>query len=76
MKSAPENNGRHEAGSSTPGEAALDHAGGPPATLLLRGAHAFDPRAGIEATTDILVRGGQIPARPGHEETLLLPHLG
>jgi dihydroorotase len=60
MRSAPENGGRPEAGSSTPGEAALDHAGGPPATLLLRGAHAFDPRAGIEATTDILVRDGQI----------------
>ncbi|HEX5621566.1 MAG TPA: dihydroorotase, partial [Solirubrobacteraceae bacterium] len=32
----------------------------PPADLLVRGAHVLDPRAGINAPQDVLVRGGQI----------------
>lgn len=38
----------------------LDHAGGPPANLLIRGARVVDPRAGLDGTADILVRGGEI----------------
>ena len=32
----------------------------PPADLLIRGAHVLDPRAGIDAPHDVLVRGGEI----------------
>ena len=32
----------------------------PPADLLVRGAHVLDPRAGIDAPHDVLVRGGEI----------------
>jgi dihydroorotase len=38
----------------------LEHAGGPPATLLLRGARLLDPRAGIDGVADLLVRDGEI----------------
>jgi dihydroorotase len=38
----------------------LDHRETPPADLLLRGAHVLDPRAGLDARLDILVRGGEI----------------
>jgi dihydroorotase len=31
-----------------------------PADLLIRGAHVLDPRAGIDASHDVLVRGGEI----------------
>jgi dihydroorotase len=31
-----------------------------PADLLIRGAHVLDPRAGIDAPHDVLVRGGEI----------------
>jgi dihydroorotase len=31
-----------------------------PAELLIRGAHVLDPRAGIDAPHDVLVRGGEI----------------
>jgi dihydroorotase len=39
---------------------ALDFAGGPPATVLIRGARLLDPRAGIDGTADLLVRDGRI----------------
>ncbi len=32
----------------------------PPADLLIRGAHVLDPRAGLDARLDVLVRGGEI----------------
>jgi dihydroorotase len=32
----------------------------PPADLLVRGAHVIDPREGIDAVVDVLVRGGEI----------------
>jgi dihydroorotase len=39
----------------------------PPAELLVRGAHVLDPRSGIDAPHDVLVRGGEIAeiAAPG-----------
>jgi dihydroorotase len=38
----------------------LDHAGGPPADVLVRGARLLDPRAGIDTRADLLVREGRI----------------
>jgi dihydroorotase len=38
----------------------LDHRPLPPADLLVRGAHVLDPRTGIDAPHDVLVRGGTI----------------
>jgi dihydroorotase len=38
----------------------LLHREQPPADLLIRGAHVLDPRAGIDAPLDVLVRGGTI----------------
>jgi dihydroorotase len=38
----------------------LEHAGGPPATLLVRGARLLDPRAGIDRAADLLIRDGEI----------------
>ncbi len=38
----------------------LVHREQPPADLLIRGAHVLDPRAGIDAPHDVLVRGGVI----------------
>ena len=38
----------------------LEHAGGRPSTLLVRGARLFDPRAGLDRTADLLVRDGKI----------------
>jgi dihydroorotase len=38
----------------------LDHRPTPPADLLIRGAHVLDPRTGIDAPHDVLVRGGEI----------------
>ncbi len=32
----------------------------PPADLLIRGAHVLDPRTGIDAAHDVLIRGGRI----------------
>jgi dihydroorotase len=32
----------------------------PPADLLIRGAHVLDPRSGIDAPHDVLIRGGQV----------------
>ena len=38
----------------------LDSRPVPPADLLVRGAHVLDPRAGVDAVLDVLVRGGEI----------------
>ncbi len=38
----------------------LVHAQAPPADLLLRDVHLFDPRVGLDARHDLLVRGGAI----------------
>ena len=38
----------------------LDSRPTPPADLLVRGAHVLDPRAGIDAPHDVLVRAGVI----------------
>ncbi|MEA2141319.1 MAG: dihydroorotase [Solirubrobacteraceae bacterium] len=38
----------------------LDHRPLAPADLLVRGAHVLDPRSGIDAPHDVLVRGGTI----------------
>ena len=38
----------------------LFHRDHEPADLLLRGAHVFDPRAGIDEQRDVLIRGGRI----------------
>jgi dihydroorotase len=38
----------------------LDHRAQPPADLLVQGAHVLDPREGIDAPHDVLVRGGVI----------------
>jgi dihydroorotase len=45
-------------------ELRLDRAerGGPGTDLLIRGAHLFDPREGLDGTADVLVRGGEIAA--------------
>jgi dihydroorotase len=39
---------------------ALEHAGGLPGTLLVRGARLLDPRAGLERVADLLVRKGEV----------------
>ncbi len=38
----------------------LFHAAAPPAELLIRGAHVLDPRSGLDAPGDVLVRDGAI----------------
>lgn len=38
----------------------LSFKGGRSADLLIRGAHVFDPREGIDSVLDVLVRGGEI----------------
>src|SRR3954470_23897912 len=38
----------------------LDCRGGPGADLLIRGAHVFDAREGLDARADILVRDGRV----------------
>lgn len=45
----------------------LVHRAGPAATLVVRGAHVLDPRTGIDAPMDVLVRDGVIAeiAQPG-----------
>jgi dihydroorotase len=53
-------------------KAPLVHAGGPPADVLIRAAHVLDPRAGIDAPHDVLVRGGAI-AEIGAPGTLPAP---
>src|SRR6202008_4619077 len=44
----------------SPSHAPLVVRDSPPADLLIRGAHVLDPRAGIDAPHDVLVRGGEI----------------
>jgi dihydroorotase len=39
---------------------ALVHRGGPPADLLVRGAHVLDPRTGLDGVQDVLVRDGTV----------------
>ena len=50
----------------------LDRADTPPATLLIRGAHLLDPRAGLDGPADLLVRGGAV-AEIGGPGSLELP---
>jgi dihydroorotase len=50
----------------------LVHREQPPADLLIRAAHVLDPRAGIDAPHDVLVRGGVI-AELGAPGTLEAP---
>jgi dihydroorotase len=38
----------------------LDFAAGPAATVLIRGARLLDPRAGLDATADLLIREGTV----------------
>ncbi len=38
----------------------LDHRPTPPADVLIKGAHVLDPRAGLDARLDVLVRNGEI----------------
>jgi len=45
---------------STPLDSVLDRADSAPATLLLRGAHLLDPRAGLDGPGDVLVRAGAV----------------
>jgi dihydroorotase len=37
---------------------------GPPANLIVRGARLFDPRSGLDATRDLVVRDGEIAELP------------
>jgi dihydroorotase len=50
----------------------LFHASAPPAELLIRGAHALDPRTGLDAAHDVLVRDGAV-AELGAPGSLPLP---
>lgn len=50
----------------------LFHAPAPPAQLLIRGAHLLDPRGGLDAPGDVLVRDGAI-AELGAPGTLPAP---
>ena len=50
----------------------LVHREQPPADLLVRGAHVLDPRAGLDAPYDVLVRGGEI-AELGAPGSLVAP---
>jgi dihydroorotase len=43
-------------------DARLDRADERPVTVLIRGACAFDPRAGLDEPADLLIRGGEIAA--------------
>jgi dihydroorotase len=45
---------------STPVHAPLVGRESPPVDMLIRGAHVLDPRAGIDAAHDVLIRGGEI----------------
>ena len=50
----------------------LVHRDQPPADLLVRGAHVLDPREGLDAPLDVLVRGGEI-AELGDPGSLAAP---
>jgi dihydroorotase len=54
------------------GATPLVHREQPPADLLVRGAHVLDPREGVDAPLDVLVRGGVI-AELGAPGTLEAP---
>ena len=47
-------------GRASPRAVELDSAGGPPATVLVRGARLLDPRSGLNGVSDVLVRDGRI----------------
>jgi dihydroorotase len=51
---------------------ALEHRATPPADLLVRGAHVLDPREGVDAPLDVLVRAGRI-AQLGAPGSLTAP---
>jgi dihydroorotase len=51
---------------------ALVQAPAPPADVLISGAHVLDPRTGLDAPQDVLVRGGEI-AEIGAPGTLAAP---
>jgi len=57
---------------TTGGAEPLVHRAQPPADLLVRGAHALDPRTGVDAPLDVLVRDGEI-AELGAPGTLEAP---
>jgi dihydroorotase len=50
----------------------LVHAAGPPADLLVRAAHVLDPREGIDAPLDVVVRAGEV-AELGPPDGLAAP---
>ncbi|MEX1142410.1 MAG: dihydroorotase [Thermoleophilaceae bacterium] len=54
-------NGLH-ASARAPESGRLDRAPAPDATVLVRGAHLLDPRAGLDGPGDVLVRDGAIAA--------------
>jgi dihydroorotase len=56
--------------STTVSSSVLECAAGPAATLLVRGARLVDPRARIDARTDLLIRDGEIA---GHGDALEAP---
>jgi dihydroorotase len=56
MSAAPAPNGGFAPSSTVE----LDSAGGPPATVLVRGARLLDPRSGLNGVSDVLVRDGRI----------------
>ncbi len=50
----------------------LDHAGGRPSAVLVRGAHLLDPRTGLDGPGDLLLRDGTI-AEIGEPGALSVP---
>jgi dihydroorotase len=46
--------------SEAAGALQLDRAGAPSGTVLLRGARLLDPRAGLDSTSDLLIRDGRV----------------
>jgi dihydroorotase len=46
--------------SEAAGALELDRAGAPAGTVLLRGARLLDPRAGLDSTSDLLIRDGRV----------------
>jgi dihydroorotase len=66
MEAAAQNGGAPERGAPS-----LDHAGGPPALLLVRRAHLLDPRTGLDGPGDLLLRDGEIAeiGGPGELDT-------
>ncbi len=54
------NGGPAPAAASPAADGPLDFAGGPPATVLIRGARLLDPRAGLDGAADLLLRDGVV----------------